>query len=365
MRYSSSTSSSRTCGFEKTSSQVSQRTNVNPPFVKSVRHSALPQAGQSTIRAYRSASIPVAGSTSAANSRSRAAKYRSRPVSVSRRHAASMPERSGHRPGRSVRRPRRVAVVPSLLRLLGRPVRAVLRTTGLDLVRYQVMLPGDREHDRFAVQASIDPLPDSVRKRFPFPAPPEGEQFLPPEPPNGRDLIEDLIRERGASVLLEIGSFLGGSALRWLRASPDIVVVAVDPWQDGWAGDYLAGLGYPDQRERLNASDGLFEMFLRNVQPFADRVVPVRATSPSGTRRARRARPAAGSRLHRCGQADRRPGDGERALAGGDSDRRRLGLQPRHNASDARNRDAVRRATATGGRCASRRRGSSPTSARR
>jgi predicted O-methyltransferase YrrM len=156
----------------------------------------------------------------------------------------------------------------------------VLRTIGLDLVRYQVMLPGDSEHDRFAVPASVGPVPDRVRERFPFRVPPEGEPFLPPEPPNGRDLIENLIRERRVSVLVEIGSFLGGSALRWLRASPDLVVVAVDPWQDGWAGDYLAGLGYPDQRERLNASDGLFEMFLRNVQPFAGRVVPVRAASP-------------------------------------------------------------------------------------
>ncbi len=147
-------------------------------------------------------------------------------------------------------------------------MRAALRTIGLDLVRYQVMLPGDLERDRFAAPASADPLPPRLRERYPFPTPPEGEPFLPPEPPNGRDLIEDLIRDRRLGVVLEIGSFLGGSALRWLRASPDVVVVAVDPWQDGWAGDYLGTLGYPQQRERLNARDGLFELFLRNVQPL-------------------------------------------------------------------------------------------------
>ena len=173
-------------------------------------------------------------------------------------------------------RPRRVTVVPPLLRLIGWPVRAVLRTIGLDIVRYQVIRPGDREQGPVEAPASLG----RIRERFPFPAPPVGETVLPPEPPNGRDLIEDLIRERRVSVLLEIGSFLGGSTLRWLRASPDLVVVAVDPWQDGWAGDYLAGLGYPGQREGLNAADGLFEMFLRNVQPFAGRVVPVRAASP-------------------------------------------------------------------------------------
>jgi methyltransferase family protein len=166
--------------------------------------------------------------------------------------------------------------VPPLLRLIGRPVRAVLRTIGLDLVRYQVIRPGDLEQGQFAAPASLG----RVRERFPFPAPPSGEAVLPPEPPNGRDLIEDLIRRRQVSVLLEIGSFLGGSTLRWLRASPDLAVVAVDPWQDGWAGDYLAGRGYPDQRDGLNAANGLFEMFLRNVLPFAGRVVPVRAASP-------------------------------------------------------------------------------------
>jgi hypothetical protein len=151
---------------------------------------------------------------------------------------------------------------------------------GLDLVRYQVMLPGERERDPLAAPASVDALPGRVRDRFPFPAPPGGETFLLPEPPNGRDLIEDLIRDRRLGVVLEIGSFLGGSALRWLRASPDVVVVAVDPWQDDWAGDYLGTLGYPHQRERLNARDGLFELFLRNVQPFAGRVIPVRKASP-------------------------------------------------------------------------------------
>jgi hypothetical protein len=166
--------------------------------------------------------------------------------------------------------------VPSLLRQLGRPVRAALRTVGLDIVRYEVIQPGNAEQPRFAPPTSVE----RVRERFPFPAVAAGEAFLPPEPPNGRDLIEDLIRDRRVSVLLEIGSFLGGSALRWLRASPEVVVVAVDPWQDGWAGDYLAGLGYPDQRERLDAPDGLYEQFLRNVRPFAERVIPVRAPSP-------------------------------------------------------------------------------------
>jgi hypothetical protein len=166
--------------------------------------------------------------------------------------------------------------VPPLLRLIARPVRALLRSVGLDIVRYQVIRPGDPAQDQFAAPASLG----RVRERFAFPSPPAGVSVLPPEPPNGRDLIEDLIREKRVSVLLEIGSFLGGSTLRWLRASPELAVVAVDPWQDGWAGDYLAGRGYPDQRDGLNAADGLFEMFLRNVLPFAERVVPVRGASP-------------------------------------------------------------------------------------
>ena len=166
----------------------------------------------------------------------------------------------------------------SIPRTLGRPIRTVLRSVGLDIVRYEVVRPGDGPR-------SGDPLPgpslDPLRQRYPFvPPPPSVEPFLPPEPPNGRDLVEDLIRERAVRVVLEIGSFLGGSTLRWLGAAPQVVVVCVDPWGDGWAGNYLQDIGFATQRERFNAPDALYETFLANVLPFRERVIPVREASP-------------------------------------------------------------------------------------
>jgi hypothetical protein len=141
------------------------------------------------------------------------------------------------------------------------------------------------------------PLPESQRQ---LPLPGEGvverlkEVFLYPRVDSsvksflwsidggGRELIEQMIVDKDVRLLLEIGSFLGGSAERWLRASPNLVVVCLDPWLDAWAGNYVAKHGYAELRDQLNRENGFFMTFLANLWNYRARVVPVRKKSPEG-----------------------------------------------------------------------------------
>jgi len=51
----------------------------------------------------------------------------------------------------------------------------------------------------------------------------------------GRELVVDIIREKRISLMVEIGCFLCGSTLQWLRASDDLTIIGVDPWDGNWA----------------------------------------------------------------------------------------------------------------------------------
>lgn len=52
----------------------------------------------------------------------------------------------------------------------------------------------------------------------------------------GKELVDEIIRAQGADCLvLEVGVFLGASALRWLEVSEQCAVVGVDIWQGRWA----------------------------------------------------------------------------------------------------------------------------------
>jgi hypothetical protein len=73
-----------------------------------------------------------------------------------------------------------------------------------------------------------------LKARYPWPTErPSESPILWSLDYGGRRLITDAIASRGVNVLLEIGSFLGGSARQWLAASREVVVVCVDPGLTG------------------------------------------------------------------------------------------------------------------------------------
>lgn len=130
-------------------------------------------------------------------------------------------------------------------------------------------------------------IPERLRARYPWPEIVAAAPYLVDLDGGGRFLIDRLITHRGLTTILEIGSFLGGSTQRWLTRRPEVEVVAVDPWPDGTAGDFVASeepwFDWPrppaDVVCALNARDGLYHTFLANLAPYRDRVVPVRGRS--------------------------------------------------------------------------------------
>ncbi len=132
------------------------------------------------------------------------------------------------------------------------------------------------------------PLPgegvvEQLKEVFPYPRIDSSiNPFLWSIDGGGRELIEQMIVDNDVRLILEIGSFLGGSTERWLRASRNLVVVCLDPWLDGWAGDYTAQHGYTEFRDQLNQENGFFMTFLANLWNYRTRVVPVRKKSPQG-----------------------------------------------------------------------------------
>lgn len=108
----------------------------------------------------------------------------------------------------------------------------------------------------------------------------------------GRELVDGVIQETGAQLLLEIGCFLCASTRRWLTTHPDLKVIGVDPWDDDLirqVGRYIGRPNltrkYPDsgvQQQMLAdvTENGPFRTALANVVEFRDRFIPYRGWSP-------------------------------------------------------------------------------------
>ena len=128
------------------------------------------------------------------------------------------------------------------------------------------------------------PIPQSglttLRARYPWPT------TRPALPPidwsldgGGRNLVTDCIARGGARLILEIGAFLGGSTKLWLAASPNVTVIALDPWEGSWASFAIAS-GKPEHADQLAREEGGYHTFLANLWDHRERVIPFRGRSP-------------------------------------------------------------------------------------
>ena len=76
-----------------------------------------------------------------------------------------------------------------------------------------------------------------LKEQYPFPNVSELSPFVFELDGGGRDLIEDVIVSLDRPILMaEVGCFLCGSTLRWLKAKNDVFVVGIDPWEGDFAG---------------------------------------------------------------------------------------------------------------------------------
>lgn len=120
-----------------------------------------------------------------------------------------------------------------------------------------------------------------VRSQFPWPTQRPAVAAVPwVMDYGGRQLITRLIATRHLRVIVEIGAFVGGSVRQWLSVSPDVVVVAIDPWPQ-IEGPHAFYDAHPVGRvhgRQLREPDGLFQSFLATLWEDRDRVIPVRGT---------------------------------------------------------------------------------------
>jgi hypothetical protein len=108
----------------------------------------------------------------------------------------------------------------------------------------------------------------------------------------GRELVEDLLKDRSISVVLEVGTFLGGSALRWLKAREGFTLIALDSWSPSaaaWVDTIIADPpSWVSDVESLGPISGALKLHgiekvaLHNLRKYRDRVIPIRMPAETG-----------------------------------------------------------------------------------
>lgn len=144
-----------------------------------------------------------------------------------------------------------------------------------------------------------NPWPEFIYGEIePFFLPLDGGRRAGREWGGGRELIIDLIKERKVELMVEVGCFLCGSTLQWLRASEKLTIIGVDPWENNWAA-YIERLAVDPLQMRtvfhLTESQiaaivanlrrhGNFAIAVNNVRLYKNRFIPVRQRSPEALR---------------------------------------------------------------------------------
>jgi SAM-dependent methyltransferase len=138
-----------------------------------------------------------------------------------------------------------------------------------------------------------------LRRDNPWPEFPYGEHpafhlALDANGDGGREIILEQILKHDVKLMVEVGCFLGGSALHWLGAKPDLHLIGVDPWENSWAR-YVEDMAKDPNMSRhvAHMSDvevariaklirqfGNFPVTMNNLRKHKDRFTPVRRFSP-------------------------------------------------------------------------------------
>jgi hypothetical protein len=110
----------------------------------------------------------------------------------------------------------------------------------------------------------------------------------------GREIVVEAIKANNVELMLEVGCFLCGSTLQWLRSSDKLTVIGADPWDANWAA-YVETLALDVARARTvwHLTDeqiativhnqrhyGSFCVAMNNVRLYKSRFIPVRRKAP-------------------------------------------------------------------------------------
>jgi hypothetical protein len=110
----------------------------------------------------------------------------------------------------------------------------------------------------------------------------------------GREIITNLITTYNIETMVEIGCFLCGSSIDWLKASEKLTLIGVDRWEGNWAA-YIEMMAIDPVRSRsvwhLKETElkqivfnlrrfGNYAVALNNVRLYKERFIPIRRSSP-------------------------------------------------------------------------------------
>ncbi len=132
----------------------------------------------------------------------------------------------------------------------------------------------------------------ALKKEFPVPATHGVSPYRFSLDGGGRDLIQDALVSSDVRIFVELGCFLCGSVEQWLAHKSDLTVIGIDPWVGRWheiLERYLPNPTFnncfkfiPDRLAFVESvrTHGPFLSAMANMQPYADRFVPIKGKSP-------------------------------------------------------------------------------------
>jgi hypothetical protein len=123
---------------------------------------------------------------------------------------------------------------------------------------------------------------NELRMRYPWPLKRPYDDLVGwPLDGGGRQLVTKLIQKKNLSLQVEIGTFLGDSAKKWLDSHPALILICVDPWEgsDYWV-DYARKHNREDLANIFKEPDGIYHAFLSLMWNYRERIIPVKGYSP-------------------------------------------------------------------------------------
>ncbi len=131
-----------------------------------------------------------------------------------------------------------------------------------------------------------------LRERYPIPDTSGIKNYYFSLDGGGRKLVTEIITRENISVMIEIGCFLCGSTIDWLKTSSHIKVIGIDHWnldieaileryQNNPVFDpCFSKISHREEFIKSSIENGAFKSAMANIKQFSTRFFPVREKSP-------------------------------------------------------------------------------------
>ncbi len=132
-----------------------------------------------------------------------------------------------------------------------------------------------------------------LRDNFCAPELPYHEQYYFSLDGGGREILTSYINDNSIKLMVEVGSFLCGSASQWLGSCSELTVIGIDPWEERFHERLEKYDVTPifescfkeidDRRAFIDSvkENGSYVSAMANIQKHRDRFIPLMGYSPA------------------------------------------------------------------------------------